>query len=95
VRLKSGRDYAPTITLLVYLNAGGFFVDEIEVLRGMADACQPGRSKFNSIWVIWGDRLYRCWPIPWWSKDAEFRPDPAPLTSYVNERRLFWAVFGR
>jgi hypothetical protein len=95
VKLKSGKDYAPAIALLIYLNVGGFFVDEIEVQRRMVDACQPGRGRFSSVWVIWGKRLYRCWPNPWWNNSAEFRPVPVPLKSYANEHRLFRELFGR
>lgn len=95
VQEKADKHYSVRNTLLVYLNAGGFFVNEVEVQRGMVDACRSGRDKFSSIWVLWGGRFYRCWPNPWWDPDADFRPDPEPLTSYVNERRLFWEAFGR
>lgn len=90
VKEKARKRYNPSTALLVYLNVGGFFVDPVEVERGMVDACSPGREHFSSIWVKWGQRHYRCWPNPWWDESADFRPNPAPLTAYSAEHRAFW-----
>ena len=49
--------------LVVYLNVSSSFRDD-EVTAQFANLTKPAWGPFNSVWVLWGSKLYSCWPEP-------------------------------
>ncbi|MEQ8823001.1 MAG: hypothetical protein RIC14_01360 [Filomicrobium sp.] len=62
---KTAKGYSRSISLLIYVNLGptyGYWNDEIEV--DLIECTAPARGQFRTVWALWNDRLYRCWPTP-------------------------------
>lgn len=84
------------MTLLIYVNLD--IDDSVAFEAGIADSVSTARSAFNSIWVLWGKRLYRCWPQPWSELNEAGRSMPHELgraVQYYRSKQALDALYNR
>lgn len=84
--------YPAGTSLLLYFNIATYGCWDEQVESAFIECTEIGRSKFASIWVLWGQRLLRCWPEPFKPSDTDLRPGRhelgRALRSYENSRLL-------
>lgn len=61
VALKASKHYQPKAELVVLVNLWSFDLQEVDWER-LRNLTEPHRSEFPAIWILWGNRLFQCWP---------------------------------
>lgn len=59
---KAAGGYPPGTSLLIYLNLGTYGRWRTDIERNFATWTKPANRAFSSVWILWGERVYRCWP---------------------------------
>jgi len=98
---KSKTPYPDNVGLLIYLNINtyGEWRSEIEskiassTMHCMQHLGLAKRKAFRSIWVLWGDHLYRAWPNPSVGEYGRIFPCPSPRLGSWKERLGFTHIF--
>ena len=63
VEAKAGKHYQPKPNLLVLINPFSFEWPPNRQAE-LVEVTRPWRNQFESVWVLWGAHVLRCWPVP-------------------------------
>ena len=90
--------YGSRTNLLIYLNLATYDRWRQEIEPELVEHTQLARPHFNSVWVLWNERLYRTWPEPFIGNAGALRPELHDLGQAFRQHRnkaMFTRFFSR
>ena len=63
VERKAERNYKPAANLVVLVQLFLFEPGDVDWGR-LSESTRPWKDDFPSIWLLWSNRVYQCWPEP-------------------------------
>jgi hypothetical protein len=61
IEKKIRKRYSGRASLLIYLNIGEFGVRQKEIEASFLEMAAPATTHFESVWILWKDRVYGPW----------------------------------